>query len=151
MSTCTTPRVRQGHTGAMISPALARELRLAGLRWTPRPGDRFLVMSPGMEEDVFHLADMTVEVHQFVEGPVIGFNGTTEWALDSVDLERALWLPREDQLRAELGDAFLRLEREGDAYAVVVREAGRERREVDPDPEQAYGRALLAHLAVRAR
>jgi hypothetical protein len=133
----------------MISRALARELRLAGLRWTPRAGDRFVVMSPGMEDDVFHLADMTVEVHQFVEGPVIGFNGTTEWALDSVELEQALWLPREDQLRRELGPAFLRLERDGDRYAVVVRDGDRERREVDRDPEQAYGRAVLAQLTAR--
>jgi len=135
----------------MISPALARELRLAGLRWTPRPGDRFLIMSPGMEEDVFYLADMMVEVHQFVEGPVIGFNGTVEWALDSVDLDRALWLPREDQLREALGDAFVRLERDGEDYVVVTRAGAREHREVDPDPEQAYGRALLATLVVRSR
>jgi hypothetical protein len=135
----------------MISPALARELRLAGLHWTPRPGDRFLIMSPGMEEDVFYLADMTVEVHQFVEGPVIGFNGTVEWALDSVDLDRALWLPREDQLRKALGEAFVRLERDGDDYVVVTREGGREHREADPDPEQAYGRALLAALVGRSR
>jgi hypothetical protein len=130
----------------VISPALARELRLAGLTWTPAAGDRFLVMSPGMEDDVFYLADMTVEVHHFVDGPVIGFNGTTEWALDSVDLERALWLPREDQLRTALGGVFLRLERDGDTWVVVTRRDGQEHREEDPDPEHAFARALLSHL-----
>ena len=36
-------------------------------------------------------------------GDVIGFNGTTEWALDSIELDHVLWLPREDQLRELMG------------------------------------------------
>ena len=51
---------------------------------------------------------------------MIGFNGTTEWALDSLDQDDALWLPAEDQLRDRLGAAFRRLERTPDGYAVVV-------------------------------
>src|SRR5690606_36786111 len=74
------------HTGRMLSPALARRLLDAGLVWSPMPGDRFVVDRPGMEHDLFHLADMTVEVHTFVGGSVIGFNGVAEWALDSVAL-----------------------------------------------------------------
>ncbi|MFC5272404.1 hypothetical protein [Brachybacterium sacelli] len=30
------------------------------------------------------------------------FNGTTEWALDSVEQHEAIWIPREDQLRTAL-------------------------------------------------
>ncbi|MDO5535873.1 MAG: pilus assembly protein CpaE, partial [Propionibacteriaceae bacterium] len=64
----------------MISTDLARRLLDAGLNWSPMPGDRFVVDRPGMVHDVFHLADMTVEVHEFVGGSVIGFNGVAEWA-----------------------------------------------------------------------
>ena len=56
-----------------------------------------------MDDDVFVLSDMTVEVHDLPSGRVIGFNGTTEWALDEVAQRDALWIPREDQLRELLG------------------------------------------------
>ena len=59
-----------------------------------------------MDGDVFVLADMTVEVHRprtAAASTVIGFNGTTEWALDSVDQTDAVWLPAEDQLRDPAG------------------------------------------------
>ncbi|MDQ3359239.1 MAG: pilus assembly protein CpaE [Actinomycetota bacterium] len=130
----------------MITLDLARRLRLAGLVWTPRPGDRFVVMTPGMEDDVFYLADMTVEVHRFVDGPVIGFNGTTEWALDSVELKDTLWLPREDQLREALGAAFVGLDRSDTGYAVHLTVGGSRVVQTDEDAELAYARALLVRL-----
>jgi hypothetical protein len=133
----------------VISVGLARELRAAGLRWRPANGDRFVVVDRGMDDEVFVLSDMTVELHQFPTGPVIGFNGTTEWALDSLDQEDALWLPAEHQLRDLLGPTFRRLERTADGYAVVLRDGsgGAETRAAGPNPAEAYGRALLARLA----
>lgn len=135
----------------MISLSLARRLREVGLVWTPRAGDRFVVETQTIdpqsgERDVFYLADMTVEVHQFVAGTVIGFNGTTEWALDSVEIEDTLWLPREDQLRAELGGAFVGLALSGDGYTVTVEIKGTELGFSALDVEDAYGRALLRVL-----
>ena len=56
-----------------------------------------------MDDEVFVVSDMTVEVHDFPTGKVIGFNGTTEWALDSLAQGDVVWLPREDQLRELLG------------------------------------------------
>lgn len=132
--------------GGMIDLELARRLREAGLHWVPRSGDRFVIETQTGEPDVFHLADMTVEVHDFVAGTVIGFNGTTEWALDSVDLADTLWLPREDQLRALLGGAFLRLELGSEGYTVTVELTGRQHRFSAWDPEDAYARALLTAL-----
>lgn len=131
----------------MITVELARDLHAAGLNWSPMPGDRFVVIAHGHPvEDVFYLADMTVEVHQFVGGSVIGFNGVAEWALDSVDLEETLWLPREDQMRAVLGDTFAGMARTSGRYVVVVTLDG-ERRQFDhPDAECAYAEALLAVL-----
>ncbi len=130
----------------MIDTDLARDLHAAGLIWSPLPGDRFTVKNEAMADDVYHLADMTVDVQQFVGGAVIGFNGVAEWALDSVELEETLWLPREDQMRAVLGDTFAGLAKTNAGYAVVVTLEG-ERHTFDHiDAECAYGQALLAHL-----
>jgi hypothetical protein len=107
-------------TQPLVSIELARELRRAGLQWAPARGDHFIVADRGMDDDVFVLSDMTIEVHDYPAGPVIGFNGTTEWALDSLDKHAALWLPTEGQLRTLLGNRLLRLERTEAAYVVTV-------------------------------
>lgn len=133
----------------MLSIDLARRLLDAGLNWSPMPGDRFVVDRASVGDEVFYLADMTVEVHEFVGGSVIGFNGVTEWALDSVALEETLWLPREDQLRAVLGPDFVGLGMHEQAYAVVVLVEGTPQTFVHPDAEEAYGQALLAVLTRR--
>jgi hypothetical protein len=129
----------------MLSLALARALRDAGLTWTPARGDSFVMPDREMDRDVFVLSDMTIEVHQFPAGPVIGFNGTTEWALDSVELSEALWVPAEHQLRELLGDAFAGLAPTGDGYRVTLRIDGTTSGYDGADPSEAYARALL-HL-----
>ncbi|GAA5168329.1 pilus assembly protein CpaE [Ornithinimicrobium tianjinense] len=133
----------------MLSTDLARRLLDAGLIWSPMPGDRFVVDRPGVDADVFYLADMTVEVHDFVGGSVIGFNGVTEWALDSVALEETLWLPREDQLRSVLGHDFVGLGLQDSEYAVVALLGGAPQTFTHPDADTAYGLALLAVLRHR--
>ena len=104
----------------MLPVALARRLHAAGLRWTPAPGDRFVLPDRGMDDDVFVISDMTVEVHEFPTATVIGFNGTTEWALDSVEQHEALWLPHEHQLRELLGGLFRSLTRDDDGWTVSL-------------------------------
>jgi hypothetical protein len=138
----------------MISTALARELRDAGLSWAPVSGDVFQ-LAPGaaagadgeLEGDLFTVSDMTIEAHVYPSGTILGFNGTTEWALDSVALEDALWLPREDQLRDRLQGTFRSLERVEDggriAYRVRAERAGRVAEFVSDDPAESYGRAVL--------
>ena len=127
----------------MITVELARRLRDAGVRWDPRPGDRFIITERDMDEQVFILSDMTVDVHDFPTGQVIGFNGTVEWALDSVERSQALWLPSEAQLRKLLGGAFARLERVPAGFCVSLRVSG-DRHDVEAsDVDTAYGRALL--------
>jgi hypothetical protein len=132
----------------VISVELARALRDAGLTWAPARGDRFIVADKDMDEEVFVLSDMTIELHQFPGGPVFGFNGTTEWALDSLEQREALWLPAEHQLRDLLGPAFDRLERAGDGYAVHTRPPGGDGGSpyAAAEPAEAYGLALLSHL-----
>ena len=104
----------------MLDLDLAQELRAAGLTWEPRPGDRFVLPLPDMEDEVFILSNVIADVHRFENGNVIGFNGTTEWALDSVEQDDVVWLPREEQLRALLGAAFVRLEQVTGGYAVTA-------------------------------
>ena len=128
----------------MLSVELALQLREAGLVWSPAQGDRFVLPGRGMDEQVFVLSDMTVQVHQLPRGKVVGFNGTTEWALDSVRVEDALWLPREDQLRALLLHRFVRLERAADGWTVVLARPDEEHPAADA--EDAYGRAALRSL-----
>jgi hypothetical protein len=132
----------------VLSVAIARRLRNAGLSWTPQRGDRFVVADRDMDDDVFVLSDMTIEVHRYPGGPVIGFNGTTEWALDSVDQQDALWIPAEHQLRELLGAAFVRLERYDDAHRVVFSLAGVEKSVVAPSVADTYGLAVLESLKV---
>jgi hypothetical protein len=129
----------------VIPVPLAVRLRAAGLAWKPAAGDRFVLPDRDLD-DVFVLSDMTISVHRLPEGTVIGFNGTTEWALDDVAQDEAVWLPGEDQLRECLGASFRRLERTPDGYAVeVVTAAGPARHEAD-GAEAAYALALLAQL-----
>lgn len=129
--------------GDMLTIELARRLTDAGLIWEPVSGDRFVVPVKGMEDDVFVISEITVDVHHFSTGDVIGFNGTTEWALDSIEQDDVVWLPHEGQLRSSLGAAFRRLEPVGDGWAVTTADGGRH---VDVDAERAYARAVLATL-----
>ena len=127
----------------MISVELAKRLRDAGVRWNPAPGDRFIIPDRDMDDQVFVLSDMTVDVHEFETGKVIGFNGTVEWALDSVEQEKVLWLPSETQLRELLGRSFVSMARPADGYEVVIDLAGSRTTICAVQPDEAYGRALL--------
>jgi hypothetical protein len=124
---------------------MATRLRDAGLAWRPAAGDRFVVPDRDLDDTSFVLSDMTVEVHELPKGTVIGFNGTTEWALDDVDKDEALWLPREDQLRELLGPAFMRLDRVEGGYRVVVADEVLVEYRASSAPD-AYATALLATL-----
>jgi hypothetical protein len=130
----------------VISVELAGRLRAAGLPWTPAPGDRFVIADRDMDDEVFVVSELTIDVHDAPTGRLFRFNGTTEWALDSVEQEAVVWLPHEGQLRAALGDRFRRLEPVGDGFAVVIERGAGEERHVDVDAERAYARALLAVL-----
>ena len=123
----------------MLSTELARTLAAQGMRWNPASGDSFCLDGDDFDGEVFILSDMTIEAHEFDTGTVLGFNGTTEWALDSVSLDAALWMPREDQLREMLGGTFRSLTRIGEQFVVETTLGSFEA----TDPAQAYGLALL--------
>ena len=154
----------------MLSLSLAAELHDAGVRWDPGPGDRFTIRQPELFGDIFTVSEMTIQVLEHATGTVLGFNGTTEWALDSVTKDEALWLPSEQQLRALLGGTFVSLRATASGFAVTTRVSGSRRGAAVPaeaaraeeehfeaehfeaeQAEDAYARALLAlvHSATR--
>jgi hypothetical protein len=136
------PGARQ--TGDVLTRDLALALRAAGLVWHPAPGDAFVVPDRDLDDELFVLSEMVIQSVDVPDGPpILAFNGTTEWALDSLEAHEAVWLPREDQLRRLLGEAFEGLERvpgPPEGYAVTAAGA----RHVDVTPEAAYARAVLA-------
>lgn len=139
----------RGRMQNVITLDLAVQLRKAGLTWTPASGDRFAIPDRELDNEVFVISEMTIEPQQLDTGGIVRFNGTTEWALDSIAQSEVVWLPRESQLRALLGEAFVRLEAVPDGLVVVLKDQeydGQGARHVDIDAERAYARALLAVL-----
>jgi hypothetical protein len=138
----------------VISRQLAADLRDAGLAWAPEKGDWFVIPDKGLDELEFVVSDMVVETRRMAfDRQLLAFNGTTEWAMDTLAASEALWLPREDQLRELLGEAFMGLEYipgETPGYAVSMLLGDSEQRYVDVNVESAYARAALALLAAAA-
>jgi hypothetical protein len=129
----------------VITVQLARDLLAAGVLWEPEAGDRFVIDAELLTEEIFWISDLTVEVHHYGGQSVLGFNGTTEWALDSVTLDQALWLPREDQLRELLGNRLETVRRTDVGWEVTYAvRPGYVQSVTDPDLECAYGRAVLS-------
>lgn len=127
----------------MISRDLAARLA-PHLHWTPQNADQFYIPRPEIEDSVFSVSDMVVELVVRDGESRFHFNGTVEWALDSVEFSEVVWLPREEQLRELLGEYFLSLDRSGEGFVVTV--SGPTRASHTPTEAQAadaYARALL--------
>jgi hypothetical protein len=126
---------------------MAAQLKEAGLNWKPAAGDRFAIPDRDLDDELFVLSNMTIQVYNLPEGRVIGFNGTTEWALDDVEIEETIWLPREDQLRELLGGTFRALRRAGGGFEVDMDLLDEPRTFAGATPDEAYAAALLHLLA----
>ena len=133
----------------MISRDLASRLAPV-LDWTPASGDQFYIPRPEISESVFTISDMVVELIVKNGESRFHFNGTVEWALDSVESDAVVWMPREEQLRTLLGDAFLSLDRVGEGFVVSgAGPAGAFHTEGQADASDAYAEALLVVLPGR--
>jgi hypothetical protein len=139
----------RGMTVTTTSVTLAQQLREAGLGWIPESGDQFCLDTTEFEGEVFTVSDMTIEPHDYDTGTILGFNGTTEWALDSVALEKTLWLPREDQLRELLGSTFSFLLRVDDMWVVEIDRGGQKLRFDATTAPDAYALAVLGVLSTQ--
>lgn len=133
-------------TVEVISFDLARRLHDAGLAWSPGNGDRFWLPDRELDQTVFTVSDMVVEVRDRPAGRVFAFNGTTEWALDDVEQHEAVWLPRLDQLLDVLGTRFLSLTARSGGHVVRVQVGQREEEHVDVGATDAAARAVLSLL-----
>jgi hypothetical protein len=133
-------------TVEVISFDLARRLHDAGLAWTPANGDAFWMPERELDETVFTVSDMVVEVRDLPGGRSLAFNGTTEWALDDVQEHEAVWLPRLDQLLDVLGTHFVSLTARSGGHVVRVRVGQRQEEHVDLAAVDAAARAVLGLL-----
>ena len=86
----------------MISMDTARRLKKAGLAWQPALHDFFVIPDRDLDDMVFVISDVQVTIEQLQGVQVVSFQGASEWALDSLLKEEAVWLPREEQLRRTL-------------------------------------------------
>lgn len=130
----------------MIDLDLARRLHERGLPWHPADGDHFVLPDRDLDDRIFTISEMVVEVRRAPVGTMIAFNGTTEWALDAIEQAEAIWVPREDQLRDALGDALLSLVRLDDGWRCTVRIGGTIEETDAATAAQAYGSALVRVL-----
>lgn len=128
----------------MISPDLARRLHDAGLAWTPANGDRFWLPDRELEQEVFTVSDMVVEVRDYPTGRVLALNGTTEWALDAIEDHEAVWLPRLDQLLERLDRHFLSLTARSGGHVVRLQVGEQQENHVDVGAADAAARAVLS-------
>ncbi len=136
------------HTAPVISRELATRIA-PYVSWTPANGDMFFIPQPEIAESVFIVSDMVVELVVSGGESRFHFNGTVEWALDSVQSDGVVWLPREDQLREMLGDYFLSLDSSTSGFVVTVSGPGRAyHTETEIDAADAYARAALYVLGV---
>ncbi|HVR32321.1 MAG TPA: pilus assembly protein CpaE [Acidimicrobiia bacterium] len=132
----------------MISVVLARQLRSAGLTWRPRQFDFFHIPDRDLDDRVFVIADLSVEVQPLADGiAAITFNGAVEWSLDYILQQDVVWMPTEAQIRSALGKRITALQRTDTGWCCVLDSAGGETRHHGPTAPDAYGRALLSVLS----
>ena len=128
----------------MISVELARVMRDRGLKWRPALYDVFFIPERGLDERVFVLADMTVDIQHLAGGAAITFNGAVEWSLDSILHGEVVWLPSEAQLRRLVGERLVALTRDGGEYVCAVDVGDNIAEYRDEGASNAYGQAVLA-------
>jgi hypothetical protein len=137
----------------MLSLSTARKLKEAGLTWTPALHDFFAIPDRGLDDQVFVISDIFVNVEMLRGHLEATFHGSVEWALDHVMIEELVWLPTEEQLREELERRLVTLAREGmsltstlDSYVCEFR-VGDQRLHFEAfSASEAYSAALLHTL-----
>ena len=134
----------------MISVRLARQLRDQGLEWTPQLHDFFVIPDSDLDDHVFVISELTIDVERSGASATIMFNGAVEWSLDYIRSREAVWLPTEEQLRELLGDQLATLARMDDGYRCEVRLDGVSVLFSADSASDSYAAALL-HLQYAER
>lgn len=100
-----------------------------------------------LDQHIFSISEMTVDVQKIAGRERIMFNGAVEWALDSIVQREVIWLPSEAQLRNRLGRAFVSLHRSQAGYRCEVVVDNQNRTYAATEPADAYALALLDLLS----
>jgi hypothetical protein len=91
----------------MISLSLAVELKNAGLVWNPALHNLFAIPDSDLDQRVFVVSDMAIDVERLFGQQAITFNGAVEWSLDHIMVDDVVWMPTEEQLREALQQRLL--------------------------------------------
>ena len=134
----------------MLQMSLALELKQAGLHWIPHLHDFFAIPDTELQDRIFVISDMTIDIQKLFGRQMITFNGALEWSLDYVLTIEAVWLPTEGQLRQRLQD-YLSGEAEPavellslmDGHTCRIMILGKTLEFSEARASDAYGRALL--------
>jgi hypothetical protein len=139
----------------MISLPMALRLKRSGLRWTPKLNDLFAVPERGMDANIFVLSDLQANIESLFGSEVVAFQGASEWALDYLVSNEAVWMPREEQLRAVLMELLperelrLRLVCSNAGFNLEVSSGDLLISTQARQAEDAYAEALLQVLNIR--
>ncbi len=129
----------------VISVALARRLKAAGLEWQPRLHDFFMIPDTHFEARKFVITDVQAELELYRGTPMVTFHGALEWALDHVQQQDVVWLPTEAQVREALADRVdrFKLERGPAGYTCTIMLADQTLVYTAENGGDAYAEALL--------
>ena len=134
----------------MLALSTARRLKAAGLAWTPDLHDFFAVPDRGLDDRVFVISDVSVDVELLKGQSIVTFNGTSEWALDYEVMSELVWMPTEEQLRRQLeqrladgASVVLKLIYAPDGYWCEIQSKGKALAFLGADASEAYAEALL--------
>lgn len=134
----------------MISLKLAIRLKQAGLSWQPELHDFFAIPQPELEDRLFVLSDMTIDIEPIFGWQAITFNGAVEWSLDYILTADVVWVPTESQLRDMLQELLLAEEQPAvqltsaiSGYHCQITYSGNLHDFEAPTASDAYGLALL--------
>jgi hypothetical protein len=134
----------------MLSLSASLELKEAGLTWTPALHDFFAIPDRGLDDRVFVISDIQVNVQTLSGHLSATFHGTVEWALDHVVVDELVWLPTEEQLREDLEGRLVTRSGVGvklistpDGYVCEIQVGDRPLRFEAFDASAAYAAALM--------
>ena len=103
-----------------------------------------------MDDRVFVISDVSVDIELLQGRSIVTFNGTAEWALDYEMMSEVVWLPTEEQLRRQLEQrlangtpAVLKLIYAPDGYWCEIQSKGKALAFLGADASEAYAEALL--------
>jgi hypothetical protein len=105
-----------------------------------------------MDDRVFVISDVSVDIELLKGQSIVTFNGTFEWALDYEVMSEVVWMPTEEQLRQQLeqrlahgASSMLQLIHGRDGYECQIQSKGKALAFLRADASEAYAQALL-HL-----